>query len=118
MYRLPSDANLDFFKGKTLIQACFGANDLILNFSENISVAVFSSIGVGLEAVNLKRFTAFEEASANILALLNKDVTDIHWTVDGTITLLFDNGHAIEVYDDSTDFESYTISSPAGQVIV
>jgi hypothetical protein len=32
MYGLPSDTQLDFFKGKALLQACFGANDLIRNF--------------------------------------------------------------------------------------
>ena len=118
MYGLPANTNLDFLKGKTLIQACFGENDLILNFSENIAIAVFSSVGFIGDAENVKRHTAFADVSAEILSFLSKIVTDVCWTREGTVTLSFSNGREIQIYDDSESFESFTITSPQGQLIV
>ena len=118
MYGLPQNTNLDFLKGETLIQACFGANDLILNFSGNVSIAIFSSVGLGVDSENMKRHTVFEEAAGEILALLSKDVAAVSWTPNGTITLRFDNGNVIEIYDDSASFESYTVTSSRGLIVV
>jgi hypothetical protein len=111
MYGLPPNTNLDFLKGHTLIQVCFGENDLILNFSDSVSIAIFSSVA-------MNRHSAFREVAGELLVLLNKDVSNVRWTPEGTITLELDNGNAIQIYDDSPNFESYTISSSLGLLVV
>jgi len=118
MYGLPPNTNLDFLKGETLIQVCFGANDLILNFSANVSIAIYSCVGVGVASSAMNKHTAFQEVAGELLDLLNKDVSNVRWTPEGTITLELDNGNAIWIYDDSPNFESYTISSSLGQLVV
>jgi hypothetical protein len=118
MNGLPSDTQLDFFRGKTLTQACFGPYDLILNFEENISISIESSIGVSLAGEKLARLSNFGEASREILHLLNRSVEDVRWTCEGTITLIFGGGCVFQIYDDNADFESYTITSPIGLVVV
>ena len=118
MYGLPSNANLSFFEGKTLLQACFGENDLILRFTGGISVAIYSCIGVGLAETQIQRVTAFEEAAVRILGLLNREVAGVSWTTEGTVSLSFEAGQIVELYDDSREFESYSISYPAGDLIV
>lgn len=118
MYGLPPGTKLDFLKGATLLQACFGENDLILNFSDNISVAIFSSIGVGLQEEGINRYVSFAEASAGVLKSINRDVVNVEWAIEGTVTILFENRCIIQLYDDSAEFESFTITSPEGRLIV
>jgi len=122
MYGLPSGTSFDFIKGTTLIQACFGPHDLILNFhqtvSQTISISICSSLAVGRAGTNLLRHTSFEEIGREILSLLNRDVIDVGWTPDGTVSLTFEGNDLLEIYDDSANYESYTISSPAGLIVV
>jgi hypothetical protein len=118
MYGLPPDTQIDFLQGKTLLQACFGANDLILNFTENISISIFSAIGVGLKGSNVDRHSKFEEVSRELLRLLNRVVAEVHWTPEGTVSLIFDEGSAVYIYDDSAGYESYTIAGPSGLLVV
>jgi hypothetical protein len=118
MYGLPSNTQLDFFKGKTLLQACFGVHDLILNFTEKVSISIFSSVGVGLEGRDFDRHSGFNEVSRELLRFLNRAVVDVRWTSEGTVSLIFDEGDALQIYDDSPEYESYTITSPAGLLVV
>jgi hypothetical protein len=118
MYGLPSRTNLDFIKGTTLLQACFGPHDLILKFDETVSISIWSSVAVGSLGTNLLRHTRFEEISQAILSLLNRQVLNVGWTPNGTVSLTFEGNDLLEVYDDSASYESYTISSPAGLIVV
>ena len=118
MYGLPADTNLDFLKRATFVQACFGGNDLILNFTGNITISIFSTIGVGPRRDDLKKYSRFGDAAGEILGLLNMEVMSVDWSADGTVTLVLESGHVLQVYDDSTSFESFIIKSPLGQLIV
>ena len=118
MYGLPSGTNLDFIKGATLVQACFGPHDLILNFHETVTISIWSSVAVGPVGTDLHRHTRFDEISQAILSLLNRTVLNVGWTPNGTLSLTFEGGDLLEIYDDSANFESYSISSPAGLIVV
>jgi len=118
MYGLPPNTQLDFLKGKALLQACFGANDLILNFTEDISISIFSSVGVSFGGGSLDKHSAFEEVSRELLQLLNREIVEVHWTPKGTVTLIFDEGGTVQIYDDSEHYESFTITSPSGLLVV
>lgn len=118
MYGLKSDPKIDALKGQSLVQVCFGENDLFLNFSGEISIGVYSSIGFGSDSKSLVKYEAFSAVSKDLLELLAAEVADVSWKADGTITLVFQGGKMVEVYDDSEQFESYTIKSPSGLVVV
>jgi hypothetical protein len=118
MYGLPSDPNIEVLKNESLIQICIGENDLILNFSGNISLAVYSSVGLGQSNNSMTSFTDFIAVSPQLLRLLSRKVLDVKWDKDGTISIKFENNAIVEVYDDSEQFESYTIRMPSGLVVV
>jgi hypothetical protein len=118
MYGLRSDTNLNFLKGATLIQVCFGPHDLILNFTENVSISIYSAVSFGATGANPPRHTAYDQVSQGILRLLNKAVLDVGWTPDGMVSLTFEGNGVLEMYDDSTQYESYTIASPSGLIVV
>jgi hypothetical protein len=118
MYGLDPNIQLGFLRGKTLEQACFGLHDLILHFDQDISISIESSIAVGQHGQTLVRHRSYQEVSRELLHLLNKVVIEVHWTTEGTVSLVFDHGAIVEIYDDSVEFESYSINSGSGLIVV
>ena len=117
MYGLPRDINLAFFNGKTLLQACFGANDIILNFDGNISITVTSSLGCMGSGGSIQQCDDFRQTAPSVLELLNQTVLTAEGDEAGTLTLKFDGGGMLAIYDDSKNYESYVINN-GGQMIV
>jgi hypothetical protein len=71
---------------------------------------------VGLDGSSFGKHAKFDEVSREILRFLNRAVLDVRWTPEGTVTLIFDEGGIVQIYDDSAEYESYTIKSPSGLV--
>jgi hypothetical protein len=115
MYGLPRDVSLAFFEQRTLLQVCIGAHDLILNF-DGISVTVTSSIGLSDGHV-VQRYQDFPQAAPALVTLLNQKITSAVGKDAGTLELLFIGGLTLSIYDDSKEYESYTIKN-GGQLIV
>ncbi len=113
MYGLRSGTDLNFLKGRTLFQACFGPHDLILHFDENVSISIWSALAVGQSGSSLQRHSAFAEVCQEVLGLLEKAVHEVGWTPSGTLSLTFEGDQFLELYDDNVGYESYAISSPS-----
>src|SRR5437016_412054 len=122
MYHLPSDAPIDeycgHFRGKTLVQACFGKHDLILHLDPGIIIAIFSSIGVGRKDQPVQRRTDPKKAAEELFDSLNTDVVDANWSREGDLSLVFNNGSILEVYNDSDQFECYTVTIGKTLIVV
>lgn len=117
MYKLPNGINLDFFVKKTLLQICVGVHDLIFNFDDDLAVTVTSSIGYVDSDGKSYQSDNFCEIIATLVKLLNHSVVYAKGEVSGTLTLKFDNGMEIAIYDDSEQYESYVINK-GDQIIV
>jgi hypothetical protein len=117
MYGLPKDINLEFFNGKTLLQACFGAHDLILNFDGDVSLTVTSSVGCMTSDGSIQQYDDFRQAAPVVVALLNQTILFAEGDKAGALSLKFDGGGMLTIYDDSKEYESYTIKN-GGQMIV
>ena len=118
MYGLPHDVNLSFFRGKKLLQLCIGVHDLILNFDGDVSVTVTSSVGFVDSSGTIQKHDDFREAACAMAALLDQTALSAHGDVAGTLTLTFDGGGMLIVYDDSKDYESYTIKNGDRMIVV
>jgi hypothetical protein len=118
MYGLPRSTSLDFFVGKTLLQACFGVHDLILNFDENISVTISSSVGCMGACISIRQSDNFSQVAPAVFAMLHKSVLSAEGDSSGTLTLRFDGGGVLFIYDDSMDYESYTIKNGEQLIVV
>jgi hypothetical protein len=118
MYGLPRDVSLGFFEGKTLLQACFGAHDLILNFDGDVSITVTSSIGWASPDGLIQQYDDFCHGAPPVLDLLNQPVTAAAAVDAGTLRLQFADGSRLYVYDDSKEYESYTITNGDQMIVV
>jgi hypothetical protein len=117
MYGLPHDINLAFFNQKLLLQVCIGACELILNF-DGVSVTVTSSVGFADTGGAFRRYDGFPEAASALVTLLNQHITSAEGENAGTLTLRFDGGGILSIYDDSKAYESYTIRNGAQLIVV
>ena len=118
MYGLPQNVNLAFFAGRTLLQVCIGAHDLILNFDGNVSVTVTSSVGcIGPDGA-IQQYVNFRLAAPAVLDLLNHVIVSAEGDQEGTLTLKFQDGGTLSIYDDSKEYESYIIRSNEQVIVV
>jgi len=128
MYGITPSTDLSFLKGKTLCQVAFGPHDLQLGFCEGARISIWSTVGYGVSdgAYILRiigepkqdepaRTTVLEEP-AFLLSLLMKEVADVSWTAKGTLTVTFPDDLRLQIYDDSEQFESYSVEGN-GQLI-
>jgi len=118
MYGLPRDVCLTFLHGRTLLQACFGANDLILNFDGEVSVTVTSSVGYSDRGGTHRRCAELTAAAKDIVALLNRTVLTAAGHETGSLELKFDTGEILTIYDDSAEYESYVINNGGHMIVV
>lgn len=117
MYGLSRDLNLAFFGEQTLLQVCFGANDVIFNFDGEVSITVTSAVGWKSQSGDEGRSSDFATAAMPLLALIDQRVSRATGDDAGTLHLHFENGAVLSIYDDSTEFESYVIRN-GDQIIV
>jgi hypothetical protein len=120
MYGLPSDTDVSFIARQRLIQACFGQNDLILKFDENgyVSILVMSAIGCIPSTGVCRRVADFREAANFVLGLLGVLVSSVQVIAEGTLSITFESGERLEIYDDRRQFESYTIEHSGKTIVV
>ena len=118
MNGLPSDINLDFFHGETLLQICVGANEIIWNFTGYISITLMSEFACTRPGGARHGFDDFRRAVGDVAYLVHEAVKSAKGTPDGTLTLEFGDGSRLELYDDSKQFESYVISNGDEVIVV
>jgi hypothetical protein len=118
MYGIAAGTDFSFLQSKTLQQVCFGAHDIQFHFDERCTLFVESSIRIqnidGSEEFYLIRRREEEAASFSkapaLLAFLNDTISSVAWKADGTLTLIFEMAGALQIYDDSEEFESWQAS--------
>lgn len=118
MYRLPPDLDLSFFSNKTLLQVGIGANELILNFDDDLSITVTSRIGLTGLLGSHDTYEDFPKAAPAMVALLNDVVVTAEGDSIGTLTLTFRSGIKLEFYDPNDRYESYVVKNGHEAIIV
>jgi hypothetical protein len=118
MYGLPTGLNLSFLHERSLLQLWVGLHEFILNFDQGVSITVTSSIGFELSDGPYRRYEDFREAVGIAATLLNERVTLAQGKSDGTLCLEFGDHRRVDVFDDSTQYESYTIRNQDQLIVV
>ena len=113
MYGLPKDFDGGFLVGRTLELVCFARYQMYLHFDEKVIITVesaFSYNASGVVDVPVGESNLMELVGAVVLAATGDD--------GGTLSLLFDNGQTVKVYDTSRQYESYTIAHGGKKITV
>ena len=119
MYRLPRDFDPAVLVGQRFEQVCFSENQLWLHFDARIKIGIESSFTCRsrLSPINLTVMKV-PVSESNLMQLLGKTITKASGNEDGTLSLVFENGDELQVFDDSSEYESYRIVVGTREIIV
>ncbi len=118
MYGVPADLDLRGLIGSTLVQIALGEFQIQFHFTPDTEIAVEGRWEVRDGAGRLID-NGQENANREVYRvhhLLGRHV--VHAEVDppDSMTLKFDNGYSLQIFDSKKDFESFTIQ-PGGIVV-
>lgn len=118
MYGLSATEDLSFFVGVDLLQVCVGKNEVILNFDRGVRVTVLSDLAVTNASGRSDRYDDPIEAAKALLDLLHDSVKNAQATGEGGLRIDFASGRAVEVFDTSLQYESFSISAGKKEIVV
>jgi hypothetical protein len=112
MYGVPADLDLSRFKGATLIQLGIGEFQVQFHFQPECCISaegkweLRDSAGVLIdEAVE----TNAERGAYRLHLILGKSVESYSISAPDSFSLRFESGHTLTVFDDSKQYESFSI---------
>lgn len=118
MNGIPRDVDLTFLENKLLMQICVGWNELILNFESEISLTIHSSLEYQAAGENAKFYDTPRDSVQSLICSLNQKSVNVRWTMDGSLTIIFENDNIMTIYDHEKFYESYTISNGTDIIVV
>jgi len=120
MYGLKKDVNLSFLNDREVIQIAIGAYQTIFRFDEDIAISVdggFNYFDGRTESAWMPEPSSVQIA-ARTVALLGATVQSFESNENGTLALIFSNGHKLTIPSSSKQYESYQISRPGETIVV
>jgi hypothetical protein len=118
MYKLPKDFDGKFFLGRILENVSFSENTVFFGFGENITITAFSSLQHQISGSNESAVQRAPLTESKLMLLPGRSVIDVTGDQDGTLTLYFDNGHILRIFDDLPNYESFSISDGKREIYV
>jgi hypothetical protein len=113
MYGLPKDFNGSFLVGRILEMVCFAQYQVYLHFNERIIITIASAFSYKTDSV-----IEVPIQESNIMELLGLSVSAAMGDENSTLSIIFNNGKALKIYDTSKQYESYTIAYEGKEIIV
>ncbi len=110
MYGLPDDLKLNFFVGVTLEDVVVDVSSIYLKFTNNITINVESAVYF--------KYTIAGEGGKLLKELVCHKVIKASKQGHGNLGLEFDNSEKVLILELDYPFESYTMQTPEGLVVV
>ena len=114
MYGVPKDLPLQRFVGDSICQIAFGQHGIHFNFEKGGSICV----DFGKWQIHDKSGAIVDESIEGLPSarqyyrvhvILGSEVTKFEIDAPRSFTLTFSSGHKLTVYDDSEQYESFSI---------
>lgn len=120
MYGLTKDVDLSFLNGREVIQVAIGVYQIIFAFDEDVRISIYFQFSYfdGRSESTWQPEPGFAQIAARTVALLGATVQTFEGQEDGTLTLMFSNGHRLTIPDSSKEYESYDITLPGRTIVV
>jgi len=107
MNGLPSDFRTAFICGRTLNSLVVGRYVVNLFFSEDCVISVEGAVSLDKrERIDLPSSILY------LFQVIDRKVVSASSTTEGTLSLVFDSGETLHIYDSNERHESYNISVP------
>ncbi len=117
MYGLPEDFDAGIFVGRTVQLVSVSAFQIHLDFDEDIQIGIASDYSVQRSSGSGNTVSP-PMVDQTLFSLIEKRVTAAAADDEGTLTLTFENGLKLKVFDPNEDDESYEIMIGDRSIIV
>lgn len=117
MYGLKITENLSFLLNACVSQIVVSQSALKIDFDQQTRLTIFSTFAMKIADQAMMQFNGSTEDAAALFPLIGDVITTAKATTSGGLHLNFKSGALLEVFDDSKQYESFTISN-GDQLIV
>ena len=117
MYGLPEGVDLSFLLDKQVESVSLSPHQVILRFDDRISINSSSTMEVSAGGATVRSDDP-RLLGPVLIQLLTEAVSDVRWSTDGTLQLIFVGGGSLQLEDDASPFESYEIQHGADLIVV
>ena|SRR5690348_1799074 len=120
MYGLKKEIDLSFLVGRELIQVAIGLYQVQFHFDEDVAVSVEAEFRYfdGQDEWIWRQEPSSHQIAARTVTMLGASITSLERSENGTLALMFSNGHRLTVLDSFKECESYDITRPGQTIIV
>jgi len=120
MYGLKKEIDLSFLVGRELIQLAIGLYQVQFHFDEDVTVSVEAEFCYfdSQDKWNWRQDPISPQVAARTVAILGATITGFESNENGTLALMFSNGHSLTILDPVKQYESYSITRPGQTIIV
>lgn len=114
MYGFSKNFDFDLIIDIDILQICFGQNEIIINFDNNVSACITSNISCGGE--KCARYADIASELCNLL--LYSRIVEARVEVGNKLILKTDKGNTVEIYDDECEYESFVLTHNGVAILV
>ena len=120
MYGLSKDIDLSFLAGRQVEQVAIGVYQVQFRFDEEVTISVESHFRYfdGQPEWIWSAEPGAALAASRTVSLLTATIERFEIQENGTLFLMFSNGHRLSILDSSKEYQSYDITRPGQTIIV
>jgi Family of unknown function (DUF6188) len=118
LYGLRKNIDLTFLIGREVSQVAIGVYQVQFHFDQDVCISVESSFTYSDSQQEWTWRQGLVLIAAHTTALLSAEIKSFDAQEDGTISIVFFNGHRLTIFDSSENYESYTITRPGVYIVV
>lgn len=120
MYGLKNEIDLSFLTGRELIQVAIGSFQVQFHFDEDVAVSVEAEFRYfdGQDEWSWRQEPSSPQVAARTVAMVGANITTLERNENGTLALMFSNGHRLTIVDSFKEYESYDITRPGHTIVV
>ena len=110
MYGLPAGESFSFFAHTVLRQVCLGAHQITAHFDGEIVVTIEGRVGVQMPGSAWRDYPDDLRSAAADIGLLIDTAVAKATPEERALTLTFENGGVVKIYDSESHYESFQIA--------
>jgi hypothetical protein len=120
LYGLSKNIDVSFLAGRQVEQIAIGVYQIQFGFDEDVIISVQSQFVYfdGQQEWTWKPEPDATHTAARTVALLAATIRSFESQENGTLFLVFSNGHRLSIFDSSKEHESYGITRPGQSIVV
>jgi len=120
MYGLNKNLDLSFLRGRQVEQVAIGTYQIIFGFDEDVKISTYIEFRYfdGQEECVWKPEPGAAQLASRTVSLLGAKIQSFESQENGTLTLVFSNGHRVTILDSSKEYESCDITRPRLTIVV